>query len=71
MLIYEIEDQGRSEDDLSKYLDYNKNDDQYYNNLYLDEYKLVVKIPLLETEKSDEFKIERFSLVNKIYITSL
>ena len=71
MSIYEIEDQGRWENDLCKYLEYNKNDDHYYINLYLDKYKLIVKIPLIGTEKSDEFKIERFSLVNNVYVTSL
>lgn len=48
---------------VSKYLDWDKFKNRFYNNIYLDDYKIVIKIPLIQTEKSqDDIKIRRFNL---------
>ncbi len=48
---------------VSKYIDWDKFKNRFYNNIYLDDYKIVIKIPLIQTEKSqDDIKIRRFNL---------
>jgi len=48
---------------VSKYLDWDKFKNRFYNNIYLDDYKIVIKIPLIQTEKSQvDIKIRRFNL---------
>ncbi len=48
---------------VSKYLDWDKFKNRFYNNIYLDDFKIVIKIPLIQTEKSqDDIKIRRFNL---------
>ena len=70
MPIAKIDNQGKYVDFIHKYLDYNKKNDHFYNNLYLDENKFVIKIPLLEVQPSEEIKIGRFNLANNVFLTS-
>ncbi|MFX1295696.1 MAG: hypothetical protein ACFFD2_12700 [Promethearchaeota archaeon] len=58
---------------INKFIDFNKNERIFYNNLYLDEYKLVIKIPLSLAYKKgiiNEIKIEEFKLADSIYFFS-
>ena len=58
---------------VNKFIDFNKNERIFYNNLYLDEYKLVVKIPLSLVYKKgiiNDIKIEEFNLAGSIYFFS-
>jgi len=56
---------------VSKYLDWDKFKNRFYNNMYLDDYKIVIKIPLIHTEKSqDDIKIKRFDLENYTFLLS-
>ena len=57
---------------LNKFIDFNKNERIYYNNIYLDEYKIVIKIPLYLSCKNgiNDIKIEDFNLADSIYIFS-
>jgi len=56
---------------VSKYLDWDKYKNRFYNNIYLDDYKIVIKIPLIHTEKSqDDIKIKRFDLENYTFLLS-
>jgi hypothetical protein len=58
---------------VNKFIDFNKNERIFYNNLYLDEYKLVVKIPLSLAYKKgiiNDIKIEEFNLADSIYFFS-
>lgn len=64
---------SRSKNFLNKFIDFNKNERIYYNNLYLDEYKIVIKIPLSRPYKNGliyDIKIEEFNLADSIYIFS-
>ncbi|MFX1322967.1 MAG: hypothetical protein ACFFAQ_15120 [Promethearchaeota archaeon] len=56
---------------VSKYLDWDKFKNRFYNNIYLDDYKIVIKIPLIQTEKSQStIKIKRFDLENYTFLLS-
>ena len=56
---------------VKKFIDFDKNNNIFYNNLYLNDSKIVIKIPLIEKENSQpEIKIEKFTLVNNVYLTS-
>ena len=56
---------------ISLYLDWDKYKNRFYNNLYLDDYKIVIKIPLIHTEKlQDDMKIKRFDLENYTFLLS-
>ena len=56
---------------ISKYLDWDKYKNRFYNNIYLDDYKIVIKIPLIHTEKlQDDMKIKRFDLENYTFLLS-
>ena len=56
----------------SKFIDFDKNKSIFYNNIYLDEYKIVVKMPLTKKEPSQEvkedIKIEKFDITKYIYL---
>ena len=56
---------------VSKYLDWDKYKNQFYNNMYLDDYKIVIKIPLIHTEKSqNDIKIKKFDLEKYTFLLS-
>ena len=56
---------------VSKYIDWDKFKNRFYNNIYLDDYKIVIKIPLIHTEKSqDDIKIKRFDLEKYTFLLS-
>ena len=55
-----------------RFIDYSKNEDQFYDNLYFDDYNLVIKLPLIgKTDKKRDVKFKRFSLKSTVYLTSL
>ena len=56
---------------IKRFIDFDKDTNILYNNLYLNNFQIVIKIPLDEKEISQpKIKIEKFSLVNDIYLTS-
>ena len=56
----------------SKFIDFDKSKEIFYDNLYIDDYKIVVKIPLIK--KRDRFykkiKIKEFDLGRYTYLLS-
>ena len=59
------------ENHLHKFIDFSKNNGIFYDNLYLNDFKFVVKIPLPDLEKEiliDNIRIEEFNLANSIFI---
>ena len=69
----ELESGVKKEDiSMSLFLDWDKYKNCFYNNLYLEDYKLVIKIPLLseQRDKKDEIKIKKFSLTKYTYLVS-
>ena len=56
---------------ISKFLDFDKNKNVFYDNMYLDDYKIVVKLPLTEKQKAEkDMKINRFDLTKYTFLLS-
>ena len=55
-----------------KFIDYDKGKKIFYDNLYLDDFKIVVKIPLSskDNSKKDDIKIKKFNLEKYTYLLS-
>ena len=71
MYILNTTDFKKKRDLIKRFIDFDKDTNIFYNNIYLNNFKIVIKIPLDEKENSQqEIKIEKFSLVNDIYLTS-
>ena len=64
----------RNEDfEARKFIDYDKGKKIFYDNLYLDEFKIVVKIPLScksKKKKKDVIKVKKFNLERYTYLLS-
>jgi len=60
-----------SENHLNKFIDFNKNNEIFYDNVYLNDIKFVIKIPLQDSRKKrsiNNIRIEKFNLTNSIYM---
>jgi len=56
---------------LGLFLDFDKREKIFYSNLYMDDYKLVVKSPITNDEKLDHnIKIEEFDLTKYTYLVA-
>ena len=56
---------------ISMFLDWDKYKNCFYNNLYLEDYKLVIKIPLIKDKpRRDDLKIKKFNLAKYTYLVS-
>ncbi len=56
-----------------KFIDYDKGKKIFYDNLYLDEFKIVVKIPLVRKNKGnnkEDIKVKKFNLERYTYLLS-
>jgi len=56
---------------LKKYIDYDKNEKLFYNNFYLNELNLSIKIPIIDIESQNlkkEFIVKEFDLINYTYL---
>ena len=56
---------------IQKFIDWDKFENIFYNNLYLENYKIVIKIPLIpKREPKNEIKIKRFNLGKYTFLIS-
>ncbi|TFG01759.1 MAG: hypothetical protein EU542_06410 [Promethearchaeota archaeon] len=56
---------------ITLFIDWDKYKNRFYNNLYLEEIKFVVKMPLIENEDLDlDIKIKKFDLTEYTYLIS-
>ena len=57
---------------VSKFLDWCKYKNIFYNNLYLEDYDYVVKMPLIPqgSETLNEIKLKKFNLTKYTYLLS-
>ncbi|MBD3196579.1 MAG: hypothetical protein GF317_16100 [Candidatus Lokiarchaeota archaeon] len=56
---------------LNLYLDFDRNKNTFYNNVYLKDFDYVIKIPISEIEKTQssyKIKIEKFNLAKYTYL---
>ncbi len=51
---------------IKKFIDFEKNSEIIYVNYYLDEYKLVIKVPIIDD--NEHIKIDKFNLSNYTYL---
>jgi hypothetical protein len=53
------------------FIDWDKFKNRFYNNLYLEDFKIVVKMPLiLRHEEKETVKVKRFDLTKYTYLIS-
>ena len=56
---------------IQKFIDWDKCENAFYNNFYLENCKAVVKMPLIPKKDSeDEFKIKKFNLEKYTFLIS-
>lgn len=56
---------------ISKFLDFDKNKEIFYDNIYLDNYRIVVKVPLTDKQKAEkDMKINKFDLTKYTFLLS-
>ncbi|MFW9874794.1 MAG: hypothetical protein ACFFG0_16930 [Candidatus Thorarchaeota archaeon] len=56
---------------IQKFIDWDKCKNMFYNNIYLENWKLVIKMPLIPRKNSEEdIKIRKFDLEKYIYLCS-
>ena len=56
---------------IQKFIDWDKCKNIFYNNIYLENQKIVVKMPLVPTEDSeDDIKIKKFDLAKYTFLTN-
>lgn len=56
---------------IKKFIDFDKYRTNFFNNLYFEEFDIVVKMPLLNDINSDNnLKIEKFNLTKYCYLLS-
>ena len=59
------------QDFVKKFITFNRDNDTLVDNYFLNDFKVVIKIPFVENKNSQpEIIIEEFSLVNEIFLTS-
>ncbi|MFX1430350.1 MAG: hypothetical protein ACFFCY_09325 [Promethearchaeota archaeon] len=56
---------------IQKFLDWDKFENVFYNNFYLQNYKMVIKIPLVPKKNNKEdIKIKKFDLEKYTFLVS-
>jgi len=54
---------------MKRFLDFDTDNNILYDNIYVDEFKIVVKIPIKKRKNSqEEIKIEKFDLTRYLYL---
>ncbi|MFW9866375.1 MAG: hypothetical protein ACFFEN_09800 [Candidatus Thorarchaeota archaeon] len=60
-----------SEISVRRFIDWDKFKNIFYNNIYLENYKIVIKMPLLpQMDSEDDIKIKKFNLEKYTYLCS-
>ncbi len=59
----------KEEIEIQKFIDWDKFRNVFYNNIYLENYKIVVKMPLIPKKGlEEEIKIKKFDLEKYTYL---
>jgi len=57
---------------IKRFMDFDRNNKIFYINYYLDEYKIVLKSPIVLDEIQDDYiKIDNFDIAKYIYLTQI
>ena len=61
----------KEEKTITMFIDWDKYKNRFYNNLYLEDFKFVIKMPLIQNELLDlDIKIKKFDLTKYTYLIS-
>ena len=61
----------KEEESIKFFIDFNKSDNILYDNLYIGDYKIVIRFPICNKDNlPSQIKIEKFSLINHIFLAS-
>ncbi len=61
----------KKEELIQKFIDWDKFENVFYNNFYLDKYKIVIKMPLVpRKDLKEEIKIRKFNLEKYTFLIS-
>ncbi|MFW9970683.1 MAG: hypothetical protein ACFFDF_10820 [Candidatus Odinarchaeota archaeon] len=55
---------------IQKFIDWDKFENVFYNNFYLQNYKIVIKIPLVPRKSNKDIKIKKFDLEKYTFLVS-
>ena len=56
---------------IKKFVDFDKEEEMFYTNFYLEDCKYNVKIPLLKVKEKDfKVKIDKFNLSQHVYLVN-
>lgn len=54
---------------MKKFINFDKNMNIFYDNIWLDDQKVVIKIPLMEKrDLNNNIEVEEFNLANKVFL---
>ena len=60
------------QESLKKYIDFDKTNKIIYGNYFLDEFKIVLKVPIvLDGNQDAEIKIDNFNITEYNYLTKI
>ncbi len=60
------------QESLKKYIDFDKTNNQIYDNYFIDEFKIVLKVPIVLGGNQDaEIKIDNFNITEYNYLTKI
>ncbi len=63
--------QSLKKDNINMYIDWDRYKNMFYNNIYLEDSKFVIKMPLLPQKNSQmDIKIKKFNLTTYTYLIS-
>jgi hypothetical protein len=63
--------QSLKKDNINMYIDWDRYKNRFYNNIYLEDCKFVIKMPLLPQKHSQmDIKIKKFNLTKYTYLIS-
>jgi len=63
--------QSLKKDNVNMYIDWDRYTNIFYNNIYLEDCKFVIKMPLLPQKNSQmDIKIKKFNLTKYTYLIS-
>ncbi len=61
----------KEEESIKFFIDFNKYDNILYDNLYIGDYEIVIRFPICNKDNlPSQIKIEKFSLINNIFLAS-
>ena len=63
--------QSLKKDNINMYIDWDRYKNMFYNNIYLEDSKFVIKMPLLPQKNSHmDIKIKKFNLTKYTFLVS-